>query len=209
MPNVVSGGYTLIKTVANAYYLRISAATNTTTNFQIYKAAIQTPEGNLNISENGVKNVSQYETVTVNVPTGSTINNQNKTITPTVNQQSVTADSGYTGLGTVTVEGDADLLATNIKSGVNIFGVIGTLTSDQPLLSEMSNATGITANITTIEPPLALGVKNISTSGTYYASTDNYDGYSQVIVDAPIPTGTTVSKVVGEDQSISKGDFVT
>ena len=41
--------------------------------------------------------------VVVNVPTGSTINNQNKTVSPTESQQQVTYDSGYTGLGTVTV----------------------------------------------------------------------------------------------------------
>lgn len=43
--------------------------------------------------------------VTVNVPTGSTINNQDKSVTPTESQQIITADEGhdYTGLGTVTV----------------------------------------------------------------------------------------------------------
>jgi hypothetical protein len=42
-----------------------------------------------------------YENVTVNV--SSTINNQNKTVSPATTTQSYTADSGYTGLGTVTV----------------------------------------------------------------------------------------------------------
>lgn len=37
------------------------------------------------------------------IPTGGTVNNQNKSVTPSESQQSVTYDSGYTGLGTVTV----------------------------------------------------------------------------------------------------------
>ena len=138
-----------------------AVAADTYTLGAVTVAAIQTEAKT--ITENGTVTPSSgkyLSSVTVNVPTGSTINNQNKTITPTVNQQLVTADSGYTGLGTVTVEGDADLLATNIKSGVNIFGVTGTLTSDQPLLSETSNATGITANITTIETPFPSYMKD-------------------------------------------------
>ena len=61
------------------------------------------------------------------VSEGTSIHNQDKSVTPTASQQIITADSGYTGLGTVTVAGDADLVAGNIKSGVNIFGVTGTL----------------------------------------------------------------------------------
>ena len=51
---------------------------------------------------------------------------QNKTVTPRPTSQSVTADSGYDGLGTVTVNGDANLVAGNIKKDVSIFGVTGT-----------------------------------------------------------------------------------
>lgn len=50
---------------------------------------------------------------------------QSKTVTPTAAGQTVTPDSGKV-LSSVVVNGDADLAAGNIKSGVNIFGVTGT-----------------------------------------------------------------------------------
>lgn len=55
---------------------------------------------------------------------------QDKIVTPSISQQAIAADSGYDGLGTVTIEGDSDLVAGNIKSGINIFGVAGTYTGD-------------------------------------------------------------------------------
>lgn len=48
-----------------------------------------------------------------------------KTITPsTVNQIAISA--GYYASGSVTVKGDSNLVAGNIKSGTSIFGIIGT-----------------------------------------------------------------------------------
>lgn len=57
---------------------------------------------------------------------------QNKTVTPTTAEQSITAGEGYDGLGTVTVEAvtaaiDANITAANIKKDVEILGVTGTL----------------------------------------------------------------------------------
>jgi hypothetical protein len=75
-------------------------------------------------------NADALSSVTVDV---DTVNNQNKTVNPSTNSQSVTADSGYTGLGTVTVNAvtasiDSNIQAGNIKDGVTILGVQGTYT---------------------------------------------------------------------------------
>lgn len=50
-----------------------------------------------------------------NIPVGPTINNQDKTVSPTESKQYVTADSGYTGLGTVTVNA---ISSTYVGSGI-------------------------------------------------------------------------------------------
>lgn len=59
--------------------------------------------------------------------------NQNRTVTPTTSQQTLSVNTGYSGNGTITVSAvtsaiDSDIVAGNIKSGVNILGVNGTLT---------------------------------------------------------------------------------
>ena len=53
-------------------------------------------------------------------------NYQSKTVTPSASEQTITADSQYDALKRVIVEGDADLVASNIKAGVSIFNILGT-----------------------------------------------------------------------------------
>lgn len=54
---------------------------------------------------------------------------QAKTVTPTASQQVVTPDSGKAALSSVTINGDSNLKAQNIKKDVVVFGVTGTLES--------------------------------------------------------------------------------
>ena len=51
---------------------------------------------------------------------------ETKIVTPSASQQIITPSSGQYGMSQVTVEGDADLIAGNIKKDIVIFGVTGT-----------------------------------------------------------------------------------
>jgi len=150
-------------------------ATNSNDNILTYIR----PQGSTTISANGTNiDVSQYATINVAVPVGSTIKNQNKTVTPTKSQQSVTFDvdsNNYTGLGTVTVNAipsqyittsDADAVAANLLynktayvNGSKITGTManngatgGTITSQGGTYTIPAGYTSggtVTANLTT------------------------------------------------------------
>ena len=92
----------------------ISGSTKTGTAVTV--TASELVSGNKSITANGTNiDVTNYATVSVAVPTGSTISNQDKSVTPTESEQTVMADSGYTGLGTVTVSA---ISSTYVGSGI-------------------------------------------------------------------------------------------
>lgn len=129
------------------------------------KTASYNANGQYTITPTTGKDGISEATITVDVP--SDVNNQDKTVSPTTSSQSVTADSGYSGLGTVTVEAvtssiDANIAASNIKKDVSILGVTGSY-DPQPTLQAK-----------TVDP---------TTSQQVITADSGNDGLSQVTVE--------------------------
>ena len=81
-----------------------------------------------------------------------------KTITPTTYSQTAVASGKYT-TGAVTVAGDSDLVASNIRNGVNIFGVNGTFVGNYycKKLSMYLNQNGFSVNL----PELSSNISDV------------------------------------------------
>jgi len=117
-----SNRYALLKTPNDAAFVRFSAATAQTTPIELYEIANQIPSGSLSIVANGVANVSQYDSVNVNVPTGGDAPDlQTKSIsftpTETSQTQTVTPDTGKDGLSSVEVSVGA-ISSTYVGTGI-------------------------------------------------------------------------------------------
>ena len=97
-------------------------------NFKVKNSVIEVKPSleNLEVTPSGETqifthpNSYSYDEVKVNA-----ISLQEKEVTPSKNIQEVVADSNYSGLSKVIVNGDNNLVAENIKEGKTIFGVEG------------------------------------------------------------------------------------
>jgi len=126
-------------------------------------------------------------------------NLQEKEIDPTTKKQEIVPDKEYSALSKVTVNAvtsdiDRNILSKNIRSGVEILGVAGWLepvegeeititpTKNTQIIKPSEGKNAITK--ATVNPYVPIvDTKTITENGTYKASDDNLDGYSQVIVE--------------------------
>lgn len=129
---------------------------------------------------------------------GTPINNQNKTVSPSTEQQSITYDNGYTGLGTVTVQAMPTGIAgtpTATKSAVSNHTI--TITpSVTNSAGYISNGTKTGTAVTVSASELVSGSQTLSDNGTY-----DVTNYASVNVDVPTGVDCPIFSMSFDDQT--------
>lgn len=108
---------------------------------------------------------------------------ETKIVTPSASQQIITPSSGQYGMSQVTVKGDADLIAGNIKKDIVIFGITGTYEGggSQPINGSLIVAT-CSSNITAVTATIG------SNTFTAYLNTSTHKAY--ITIPYTITSGT-------------------
>ena len=167
--SAVANGSATNSGTASATSATLTTGNNTIT---LSKAVSITPSVTAGyISSGTAGNVTVQLTATVTTKAAATI-------TPGASNQTIAAGTYLTG--TQTIAGDADLIAKNIKTGVNIFGVAGNFTADATASADDIIA-GETAYVNGTEVTGTLVVNNYYTGVSAPASSlgENGDIYFQ------------------------------
>lgn len=137
----------------------------------------------------------------------SAISTQSKSATPGYSSQTIYPDSGKY-LSSVSVSGDTDLVASNIKSGVNIFGVTGSYTGTSTSVSTQTKTVTPTTSSQTVYPDSGKYLSSVTVNAIpnqQSASNITLDGGSSKTYSAGYyPSSWTVTSG-GSSQQVASG----